>query len=175
MPSKKQHFQLHWQLNCALSYFWICRLAAWLKRSLVKKMFWENFNKLSKQRWPSGMLRQCRLCNESSAFVFENTAVQQTRVMPTYWCMLWFLVGDFLKLMFYVEAFSLYAVRQQTCSALLLCQIKGNKTKGNTNYVSLVICCFTDKLAFWVVCCFFFVREELFKHVIGNIEEATSK
>lgn len=46
----------------ALSYFWICRLAVWLKKSLIKNMFLENFSKLRKQRWPGGMVRQCWSC-----------------------------------------------------------------------------------------------------------------
>lgn len=66
VPSKKYHLQLPCSRvflpGCALSYCWICRPAAWLKRSLIKKIFLENFNKLSKQRWPGGMVWQCWSC-----------------------------------------------------------------------------------------------------------------
>jgi len=74
----------------------------------------------------------------------------------------------------YVEVFSLYAFRQQTYSYVRLKETKQGITRGNlpANYVSSVICCFTDKLACWV---FFPVKEELFKHVIVQCRESYIK
>lgn len=105
----------------------------WLKRSLIKKMYLENFDKLSKERaWWEGVagLELCRLWGEVSAFVFENTAMHQAEVLPAYWCKLWFLNG----VMFVWEcslctqsdskhAMSYYEVRQK--------EINQGRNKGN--------------------------------------------
>lgn len=86
--------------------------------------------------------------------------------------------------MFYVEVFSLYAIRQQTYSELLLCQIKENKPrqKQRKSPCNSKLCLFGYVLLYWqisvLVFCFglgFFVRGELFKHVILQYRESYIK
>lgn len=53
------------------------------------------------------------------------------------------------------------------------------RNRGNlpvtANYVSSVMCCFTGKLVFWCFGLGFFVRGELFKHVILQYRESYIK